>query len=106
MGDDEKSVVADLSQGDCLFQPQQEAFFVVTDTDEDSVHFAIHGWRTIGKERLERYLSEDNRQSLLTEEELREYIEDEEAEERLDRLKNMVFTVYADEEKYADTEES
>lgn len=101
-GDD--ALVEELSEGDCLFQPEQEIFYVVTGTDDDSVHFAIHGWRSIGKERLEGYLNPDGDQFLLREEELREMIDEEEAHEQFDRLKDMVFTVYADEDKYADPE--
>lgn len=98
------ALVEELSEGDCLFQPEQEIFYVVTGTDDDSVHFAIHGWRSIGKERLEGYLDSNGDQFLLTEEELREMVDEDEAHEQLDRLKDMVFTVYADEDKYADPE--
>jgi len=96
----------DLEEGDCLFQPEREVFYVVTDVEEDSVNFAIHGWRSIGKERIGEYLQEDaaGDKFFITEDELREAIDEEEAERRLDRLKDMVFTVYADAEKYADPE--
>lgn len=105
--DDEEEIVENLSKGDCLFHPQQESFFVVTDTGEDSINFAIHGWRSIDKDRLESYLMQEGEHKMfITEDELREQIQDEEAEDRLDRLKNMVFTVYLDEDKYAEPPDS
>jgi len=98
--------VDDLSEGDWLFQPEREVFYVVTDVEDESINFAIHGWRSIGKERLGKYLSEDDNgeRAFMTEEQLREAIDEDEAEQRLDRLKDMVFTVYAESDKYADPE--
>lgn len=45
-----------LEEGDFVYQSEQELFLVVADEDEDSYTFAVHGWRTIDKERLDDYL--------------------------------------------------
>jgi hypothetical protein len=102
--------VDELSKGDCLFQPENELFYVVTGRDENKINFALHGWQQVDVERVEQYLTHDaSGQFLYTEEELRDAVDNaDDVHNDLDRLKDMVFTVYADVDKYADadTEES
>jgi hypothetical protein len=50
----------DLSKGDFVYQSDQELFLVVIGEDEESYQFAVHGWRNIGKNRLDEYISHDN----------------------------------------------
>lgn len=50
----------DLSEGDFVYQTDQELFLVVIGETENSYQFAVHGWRDIGKNRLDEYLSHDN----------------------------------------------
>lgn len=108
MSGDEGNLADELGEGDWLFQPDREMFYVVTDKSNGQLTFALHGWVSIGTERLENYLNGDDSADgkfLLTEEEMREKVDDPEAEEHLDKLKDMVFTVYAEPDKYADPEE-
>jgi len=89
--------IEELDAGDVLFQPSQEMFYVVSGVDDEHVRFAVHGWRSMGKDRLSDYLSEDGKEKFLyTEPEFREIIDDEDAESRFNELKSMVDDVYSD----------
>jgi hypothetical protein len=105
MGDGEPDI-SDFSAGECLFQPDRELFYVVTDVNDDSIEFAIHGWQTIDKDRLQNYLQENSEGNkfFVTEDELQSVITDSETQQEFENLKDMVFTVYANSEKYADSD--
>lgn len=66
----------DLKKGDFVYQSDQELFLVVIDEDEESYTFAVHGWRTIGKNRLDEYL-EHQHGKLFDEEDLVQLVEEE-----------------------------
>lgn len=77
-----------LEPGDFLYQADQELFLVCIEDREDEIEFAVHGWRTIDKNRLESYLDAD-KQVVHTEEHVREVVEesdDDSAGEKLDWL--------------------
>lgn len=50
----------DLSVGDFVYQADQELFLVVIGEEEESYRFAVHGWRNIGKDRLDEYISHNS----------------------------------------------
>jgi hypothetical protein len=87
----------DLSEGDFVYQSDLELFLVVTGETENSYQFAAHGWREIGKERLDEYLSHDSAK-LSSQEDVIEYIEnkgDPETKQQFETLLKM-FNAYAD----------
>lgn len=50
----------DLDAGDFLYQSDQELFLVVMEERDDSYKLAVHGWREIGKNRLQEYTDGEN----------------------------------------------
>lgn len=52
--------VEGLEKGDFVYQSDSELFLVVIENNENSVRFAVHGWREIGKDRLDEYLDHKN----------------------------------------------
>jgi hypothetical protein len=50
----------ELSVGDFVYQADQELFLVVIGEEEESYRFAVHGWREIGKDRLDEYISHNS----------------------------------------------
>jgi hypothetical protein len=81
----------DLSTGDFVYQSDQELFLVVVDEDEDSYRFSVHGWRTIGKNRLEEYLSHQNGK-LHSKEDIESFVTekgDDKERENYEKLKKM-----------------
>lgn len=92
-----------LEPGDFLYQADQELFLVCIENREDEVDFAVHGWRTIDKKRLEKYLDAE-KPVIHTEEMVQNVVDeadDEDAEEKLSWLKE-IFAQY----EAADIEES
>ena len=90
----------DLSEGDFLYQADQELFLVVTEETEKSYKFAVHGWREIGKERLDEYI-EDEHMSLHRGEQVEQIVEEDGSDEmrkRFDQLRELLFETYADAE--------
>jgi hypothetical protein len=94
----------DLEPGDFLYQANQELFLVCIANRDEEVEFAVHGWRTIDKERLDHYLDPDGEfwegldDEFHTEERVREVIDeadDPNAEEKLEWL-NTIFEQYAE----------
>lgn len=57
--DDIPNVDLDLEPGDYVYQSDQELFLVVTEVNNDSHEFAVHGWREISDHRLQEYLDGD-----------------------------------------------
>lgn len=89
------TVVDDLEAGDFLYQANEEIFLVVIENKEDNIDFAVHGWRTIDKDRLRRYLDADN-PVIHTEEQVEEVVanvDDPEADEKMEWLRG-VFEQY------------
>lgn len=74
-----------LEPGDFLYQADQELFLVCMEDREDEIEFAVHGWRTIDKERLDSYLDAD-RPIIHTEDEVREAVADADDPKAGDRL--------------------
>lgn len=68
--------MADLSKGDFVYQSDQELFLVAIDASEESYTFVVHGWREIGKDRLDEYLDHQNGK-LFSEEELQSLVDEE-----------------------------
>lgn len=88
-----------LEPGDFLYQADQELFLVCIEDREDEIEFAVHGWRTIDKSRLNDYLDAD-KPVIHTEDQVRDVIEeadDPKAEEKLDWLRS-IFDQYRDAE--------
>jgi len=80
--------MVDLEAGDYLYQADQELFLVCIADREDEVEFAVHGWRTIDKDRLNKYLDAD-KPVIHTEDQVENVIEDADdpnAREKLDWL--------------------
>lgn len=101
--------MVDLEPGDFLYQADQELFLVCIENRDDEVEFAVHGWRTIDKERLEHYVDPDGDfwkgldDEFHTEEEVRRVVQeadDPNGEQKLDWLME-IFAQY----KEADIEE-
>lgn len=85
----------DLNAGDFLYQSDQELLLVVTGETDDSYTFAVHGWREIGKERIEEYV-EDSRSKVHRQSEVEKIVQekgDDETQENFDQLKQL-FNVY------------
>jgi hypothetical protein len=89
----------DLSKGDFLHQADQELFLVCIDESEDSYTFAVHGWREIGKERLDEYLDHKSGK-LFDGEELAQIVEDEGDDEDIENFEQFLELVSA----YKDTD--
>lgn len=94
----------DLEPGDFLYQANQELFLVCISSNESEVEFAVHGWRSIDKDRLNHYLDPeedfwgDFDDEIHTEEQVQKVIDqadDPNAQEKLDWLKE-IFAQYAD----------
>jgi hypothetical protein len=87
--------MTDLSAGDFLYQSDQELFLVVTGETEDSYTFAAHGWREIGKDRIDEYIN-DTRSKVHQQGEIEQLIDengDQSVEEQFNKLKQL-FSVY------------
>lgn len=83
--------MTDLTIGDFLYQSDQELFLVVTGETEDSYSFAVHGWRTIGKDRIDEYI-EDSRSKVHKQDEIDELISEkgnESTEQQFNKLKQL-----------------
>lgn len=88
----------DLSEGDFLYQADQELFLVVTEETEESYKFAVHGWREIDKERLDEYI-ENEHMSFHKGEQVQQIVEEDGSEqmrERFNQLRSMLFDTYAE----------
>lgn len=89
--------MTDLDTGDFVYQSDQELFLVALGEGEDSYLFAVHGWRIIGKDRIDQYMNDD-RSKVHTEEEIRTMIaesDDEKTKEKFDKL-DKLFESYKD----------
>lgn len=87
--------MTDLKEGDFLYQSDQELFLVVTGVTEDSYTFAAHGWRTIGKDRIDEYI-DDSRSKVHRQGEIEELIDEkgeDDTERQFNKLKQL-FSVY------------
>lgn len=87
--------MTDLSAGDFLYQSDQELFLVVTGETDDSYTFAVHGWRDIGKERIDGYI-DDSRSKVHKRGEIEQLISengDESTEKHFNKLKQL-FSAY------------
>lgn len=89
--------MANLNPGDFLYQSDQELFLVVVEETDDSYVFAAHGWRDIGKDRIDEYI-EDSRSKVHKQDEIEELISnegDEDVKKTFNKLKQL-FAVYED----------
>lgn len=89
--------MVELSPGDFLYQSDQELFLVVIEETDDSYVFAAHGWRDIGKDRIEEYI-EDSRSKVHRQDEIESVIMekgDSDDKQQLNKLKQL-FAVYED----------
>lgn len=87
----------DLSDGDFVYQSDQELFLVVIGETENSYKFAVHGWRNIDKERLDEYISHENGK-LYKQDDITDFVENEgedEAKQHFQQMREM-FSAYAD----------
>lgn len=87
--------MTDLDISDFLYQSDQELFLVVMDEDEDSYTFAVHGWREIGKDRIDEYI-EHSRSKVHRQDEIEQLIDenaDDDTEKQFNKLKQL-FAVY------------
>lgn len=90
-------VVDNLEPGDFFYQADGELFLVVISNNENDIEFAVHGWRTIGKDRLNDYLDAE-KPIIHTERQVESVVDeasDEEAEKKLDWLRE-IFEQYED----------
>lgn len=88
---------SNLSEGDFVYQSDQELFLVVTGETDTSYKFAVHGWREIGKDRLDEYLSHDNGK-LHKQDSVSEIVEnegDEDQQQNFEQMREM-FAAYTD----------
>lgn len=92
--------MVDLSAGDVLYLSEQELFLVVIREEDDSYRFAVHGWRNIGKDRVDQYVRNNHLQPYSEElhhqrevERLVEDAEEGEAERQFNKLMQL-FSVY------------
>lgn len=87
----------DLSEGDFVYQSDQELFLVVMGENENSYRFAVHGWREIDKERLDEYVSHDNGK-LYRQGDIDEFVENEGNDDEVENFEQMkqMFASYAD----------
>jgi len=84
----------DLSKGDFVYQTDQELFLVVIDEGDESYTFAVHGWREIGKERLDEYLDHQNGK-LFSEDQLTSLIEDEGDDDDIENFSRLLELINA-----------
>lgn len=87
--------MANLKAGDFLYQSDQELFLVVVEETDDSYVFAVHGWRDIGKDRIDEYI-DDSRSKVHRQNEIEDLISeegDEDIRENFNKLKQL-FAVY------------
>lgn len=87
--------MTELSPGDFLYQADQELFLVVIEENDDSYTFAAHGWRDIGKDRIDEYI-EDSRSKVHKQDEIEELISekgDDATQRQFNKLKQL-FAVY------------
>lgn len=87
--------MVELSLGDFLYQSDQELFLVVIGEEEEHYKFAVHGWRHIGKERIDEYI-EDSHSKVHRQNDIEELIMekgDDATQEQFNRLKQL-FAVY------------
>lgn len=87
----------ELEKGDFVYQSDQELFLVVIGQDDDTYHFAVHGWRNIGKDRLDEYLDHQNGK-LYKQNKIAELVEtegDETTKEHYSKLKEL-FSAYSE----------
>jgi hypothetical protein len=83
----------DLEPGDFLYQSDQELFLCVTNVTDDEVQFAVHGWRNIGKDRLDDYINDSR--SRVYNENIEDALGDgDETKTQLNQLKQL-FSVYS-----------
>lgn len=85
----------DLEPGDFLYQADSELFLVVMEETENSYRMAAHGWRNIGKQRLDEYVNGKNGK-LFTQDHVDQIVEEEadaDAKEIYDELTTM-FEMY------------
>lgn len=87
----------DLSEGDFVYQSNQELFLAVIGESENSYQFAVHGWRDIDKERLDEYISHDNGK-LYQQDDVTEFVEEEGESEEIEHFQQMreMFETYAE----------
>jgi len=91
--------MVELTEGDFLYQSDQEIFLVVADESDDSYTFAVHGWRHIDKGRIDEYI-QDSRSKVHQQEDMEGVImdeADESAQKEFNKLKQL-FSVYEQEE--------
>ena len=88
----------DLSEGDFLYQGEQELFLVVVDETDDTYRLAAHGWRDIDKERLDEYVESEHMSIYKGEDVIREVKRDgdSEMEDRISQLQRMLFDTYSE----------
>lgn len=87
----------DLDIGDFVYQSDQELFLVCIGEDDDSYRFAVHGWRSIDKERLNEYIDHQNGK-LYQQSEIDELVEtegDDETKQHYDELQEL-FDAYSE----------
>lgn len=92
--------MTELSRGEFLYDAEQELFYVVVQQNNDTVTFAVHGWRTMNVDRVDEYITSD-RVSLFHEDDVHEVIEedgDKKLAEQIAALKKNVFNVYQERE--------
>ena len=87
----------DLSEGDFLYQGEQELFLVVVDETDDTYRLAAHGWRDIDKKRLDEYVESEHMSIYKGEDVIREVKRDgdSEMEDRISQLQRMLFDTYS-----------
>lgn len=88
----------DLSEGDFLYQGEQELFLVVVDETDDTYRLAAHGWRDIDKKRLDEYVESEHMSIYKGEDVIREVKRDgdSEMEDRISQLQRMLFDTYSE----------
>lgn len=86
-----------LDKGDFVYQSDQELFLVVIGEDEDTYRFAVHGWRNIGKERLDEYIDHQNGK-LYRQEHITELVETEGDQSTQEHYSNLqeLFSAYSE----------
>lgn len=87
----------ELEPGDFLYQSDQELFLCVIGETDDSYLFAAHGWRDIGKDRVEHYL-EDDRSKVHSQSEIEKLVEENGDDEEIAKFEELteLFTSYED----------
>lgn len=91
--------MVDLTPGDYIYQSDQELFLVVSEVNEDTYHFSVHGWREIDKDRIDEYIDND-KSNVHKQGEIEQLIDtkgDDDTQQKFNRLKQL-FAVYEDAE--------